>query len=102
MTAPAIRAALDAAARLMCREKSAAMGEPACWQVTGDSGEELPWPPDTCDCWAEAQVAVAAFVRALCEADAVTIEVDDASIYVGGLERLAAAVEAAAEGGANG
>ena len=84
MTAPAIKAALDAAALAMHRD------------LTGF--QWLAAPPET---HRAATAAVAAFLRRLCEADAAIIDRHghDASIYVRGLERLAAAVERAAEVG---
>jgi hypothetical protein len=57
-----IKAALDAAARAACQERCAFMGEPPCWQVSGD------WPNPECaepGCGATSAVAVAAFLRAL-------------------------------------
>lgn len=83
----AIKAALNAAAQSWC------CGLAACHY--NDCG--LP-----CEARDHRRIAsaVAAFLRALCEADTVTIELNGSSIYVGGLERLAAEVEAAAEGGA--
>ena len=60
-----LAAAILAAGHALCRERCAVMGEPPCWQVTGDDGKLLPWPPETCDCATEAPAAVASFLRAL-------------------------------------
>jgi hypothetical protein len=37
------------AAMAICAETCAFMGEPPCWQVKDDQGNDLPWPPVTCD-----------------------------------------------------
>ena len=97
----AIKAALDAAGRSMCRERCAEMGEPACWQVRGDNGKDLPWPPDTCGCKAEAQVAIAAFLRALPDLSALPASDGLERVGIGARrsKALAAAVERAAGGG---
>jgi hypothetical protein len=50
-------------AKAICAETCAHMGEPPCWSVRGDQGEELSWPPEKCDepgCIALAQAAFAA------------------------------------------
>lgn len=49
-------------AKAICRETCAFKGEPACFEVTGDQGEKLPWPPETCD--EPGCVALAMAVRA--------------------------------------
>jgi hypothetical protein len=61
----AIKAALDAAARSVCQERCAFMGEPPCWSVTGDDGESMGWPNVECDepgCSAITPAAIAAFL----------------------------------------
>lgn len=59
-----LRAAdVDCAARAICRETCAFMGEPACFDVTGDDGAPLPWPNPNCDepgCHALALAAITA------------------------------------------
>ena len=57
----------EAAARAICQERCAFMGEPACWQVSGGAGSELPWPNPDCDepgCHALAAAAVKAMEAA--------------------------------------
>lgn len=54
---------LDKATRALCREKCAFMGEPPCFEMRGDKGEELPWPNPNCNdpgCQAEAEAVLAA------------------------------------------
>jgi hypothetical protein len=51
----------DTAARAICAERCAFMGEPACWEVAGE------WPNPACDepgCHALALAAVAALDQA--------------------------------------
>lgn len=91
---PEITAALRAGTRAMCAERCAEMGEPPCYEVTGDQGEELPWPPETCNCATLCAVGSAAFLRAL---GAMPMkEVGGVLIGPVGCRDLAAAVEAAA------
>lgn len=102
MTAPAIKAALDAAANA-ASQPLANMYE-GCFKPEGRS-QRGDCADGACYCARvsrhAATAAVAAFLRRLCEADAAVIarHGHDASIYGRGLERLAAAVEQAAEGG---
>lgn len=59
--------AVNFAARAICRERCAFMGEPPCWQVTPE-GEA--WPPPACSepgCMAAARAAVSALVAAAAE-----------------------------------
>jgi hypothetical protein len=65
MTDAPIRAALRAACRDVCRERCAERGEPPCYEVCGDNGEELPWPAEDCNCAAITSAAIERFVRAL-------------------------------------
>ena len=55
----------DIAARAICQERCAALGEPPCWQ-TVNSADDVEWPNDECDC---NDLAIAA-VEALGVADA--------------------------------
>ena len=63
MTEITREAVREAVAKAACRECCAFMGEPPCFEVTGDSGEELPWPNPDCDapgCGAIADAALSA------------------------------------------
>lgn len=60
-------AEVEAAARAICAEQSAFMGEPACWAVKGADGCELPWPNPGCNepgCHAVARAALIAARKA--------------------------------------
>lgn len=60
-------AEVEAAARAICAEQSAFMGEPACWAVKGADGSELPWPNPGCSepgCHAVARAALIAARKA--------------------------------------
>lgn len=60
-------AEVEAAARAICAEQSAFMGEPACWAVKGADGCELPWPNPGCNepgCHAVASAALIAARKA--------------------------------------
>ena len=56
-------AAVAAAARGICQEQCAFMGEPPCWLLTENDGSPYPWPPPSCDdpgCAPKAKAAIAA------------------------------------------
>jgi len=94
MTDP-IKAARREAIRATCRERCAEMGEPPCYEVTGDQGEELPWPPDTCNCADLFDAGAAAFLRAL-PAHLVEASPEGGLVAINA-HNIAAAVERAAQ-----
>lgn len=54
--------------KAICRETCAFKGEPPCFEVHGDQGEALPWPPEACDepgCIALAEVSIGDTLDAL-------------------------------------
>lgn len=51
------------AAMAICQERCAYIGEPPCWKIQDDQGNDMPWPAPACDdpgCMAMAEAAVAA------------------------------------------